>query len=225
MAKTKTVDMTQTDSTSPDISVEKKEKKVATGPRVRGKAYQAKRALVNRDRLYSLSEAVSLVKQTSFSKFDGSVELHMTIKKESLSVNVDLPHATGKTKKIEIADEETIKKLATGKVDFDVLLATADMMPKLVPFARILGPKGLMPNPKKGTLIRDPKQAANFSASTLTVKTEKKAPVIHTVAGKVSQEEKQIEENVNAIFEAVNRRQIIKAYIKPTMGPSVKVHI
>ncbi len=99
------------------------------------------------------------------------------------------------------------------------------MMPKLVPFARILGPREMMPNPKNGTLIRDPKQAANFSASTLTVRTEKKAPVIHTVAGKVSQTEAQLEENVNAILEAVNRRQILKAYIKPTMGPSVRIQL
>jgi len=128
-----------------------------------------------------------------------------------------------KAKRIEVADAKTLDKLKSGKVDFDVLLATADMMPKLVPFARLLGPKGLMPNPKNGTLIKSAKDAEKFSGNTMTIKTEKSAPLIHTTIGKVSQDEKELEENVNAIFDAVGRKQIERAFISSTMSPSIKI--
>lgn len=192
-------------------------------PKVRGKKYQQMRAMVDLNKHYPLSDAVSLVKQTSFSKFDGSVELHLVVKKENLNVQVNLPHSTGKTKTIEVADENTLKKLKEGKIDFDVLLATADMMPKLVTFAKLLGPRGMMPNPKNGTLIRDKAAASKFSASTVTIKTERKAPLIHTTAGKVSQPESELIENIESIIKALGPRQVIKAYIKASMGPSVKL--
>ena len=98
-------------------------------------------------------------------------------------------------------------------------------MPKLVPFARILGPKGLMPNPKNGTMIKDKKEAEKFSADTLNLKTEKRAPLMHTSIGKVSQKQKELEENCEAILEAVGKRQILRAYLTSTMGPSVKLRI
>jgi large subunit ribosomal protein L1 len=115
--------------------------------------------------------------------------------------------------------------LEAGKVEFDVLLATPDMMPKLVKFARLLGPKGLMPNPKNGTVIKSAKDADKFSASTLNIKTEKKAPLIHTTVGKVSMDEKQLAENAQAIISAIGSRKIRKAYLSATMTPSVKVAI
>jgi large subunit ribosomal protein L1 len=191
----------------------------------RSKKYIEVKSKVDRDKLYKTEEAVKLAKETSYSKFDGSVELHMVIKRDSLSVNVNLPFSSGKAKKIEIADEATIKKLEAGKADFDVLLATADMMPKLVPFAKLLGPKGLMPNPKNGTLIKNAKDAEKFSGNTLTVKTEKKAPLIHTVVGKVSMPDEELSKNTDTVMDAVNRRVIEKAYLKSTMGPSIKLAI
>ena len=196
-----------------------------TEPKVRGKKYQDARAKIDKTKTYPLADAVKLVKDASFAKFDATVELHATVKKEGLSVNVDLPHATGMKKKIEVADESTLKKLKDGKVDFDVLLATADMMPKLVPFAKILGPKGLMPNPKNGTLIKDAKDADKFSASTMTIKTERKAPLVHTVVGKVSQEDKELVENIKTVIAAVGERQIVKAYLTATMSPSVRLSL
>ena len=106
------------------------------------------------------------------------------------------------------------------------LVATAAMMPKIVPFARLLGPKGLMPNPKNGTLVPDEKKAKSFSTGTIALKTEKEAPLVHTVIGKVSQDGKELSENLEAIFKAFGGvKQIDKAYIKPTMGPSVKIKI
>lgn len=190
-----------------------------------GKKYKEVVTFVDKTRLYSLPQAIELVKKTSISKFDGTVELNLLVKKEGINANVSLPHQSGKAKRIEFATEKTVEALQKGKIEFDVLLATSDMMPKLVPFARMLGPKGLMPNPKNGTLVKDRAQAEKFSGNTLNIKTEKKAPVIHTVAGKVSLTEKQLEENVEAILKAINKRQIVKAFIKATIGPSIKLLI
>ena len=194
-------------------------------PKVRSKKYNENKAKVDRNKSYPVKEAIKLVKETSYSKFDGSVELHIVIKKLGLSASVTLPHSAGKEKKVEIASDETIKKLESGKIDFDILVATPDMMPKLVPFARILGPKGLMPNPKNGTLVPDIKKAKSVGGNTITIKTEKEAPLIHTVIGKVSQKEEELEENLAAIIKAISEKQVEKAYLKATMGPSIKLQI
>lgn len=204
----------------------KEEEKKVKAPKVRSKKYQEAKTKITAGQLYPIDEAIKLVKETSYSKFNGAVELHLVVKKAGLSAKVTLPHSAGKEKKVEVASDETIKKLESGKIDFDILLATPEMMPKLVPFARILGSKGLMPNPKNGTLISDIKKAKSFSAATLNLKTEKEAPLMHTVVGKVSQDEKQLKENTEAILNALGgSKQILKAYLKATMGPSVKIAI
>jgi large subunit ribosomal protein L1 len=194
-------------------------------PKVRGKKYQNAKAKIDRNKLYPTLDAIKLIKETSYSSFDGTVELHLLVKRIGLTSNVKLPHPFGKTKKIEVASDETIEKLKAGKIDFDVLLATPEMMPKLVPYARLLGPKGLMPNPKNKTLITNPsvKSEALKSAESMFLKTEKDSPVVHTVAGKVSFDNKDLQENVEAILSAIGVKQIEKVYIKSSMSPSVKV--
>ncbi len=191
----------------------------------RGKKYISAKQKIDKSKEYEINEAIKLVKETSYSSFDGTMEAHFVVKKQGLSVSVTLPHSTGKTKKIEIANEETIKKLEKGIIDFDVLLATPDMMPKLLPFARLLGPKGLLPNPKAGTLIKDKEEAKNFSIDKINIKTEKEAPLIHTIFGKVSMDDTKLEENLKSLIEAVGARQITKLFIKSTMSPSVRVKI
>ncbi len=210
--------------------VEKEEKgettkKIERKAKIRGKKYIEAQTKVDKTKLYPLTEAIRLVKETSYSSFDGTVELHVVVKKAGISASATLPHSTGKEKKVEVAKESTIKKLKKGKVDFDILLATSDMMPKLVPFAKILGPRGLMPNPKAETLIKDAKEAKKFSANKINLKTEKKAPLIHTPVGKVSSKQKDLSENVEAVLKGIGKRQIVKAYLAPTMGPSVKIQI
>lgn len=193
--------------------------------KVRSKKYLESKTRVDKTKFYSLNEAIKLTKDSSYSRFDGSVELHLVVKKTGLSFNVTLPYSSGKQKKIEVADDTTVKKLADNKIDFDILLATVDMMPKLIPFAKILGPKGLMPNPKNGTLIKNKSEAKNFSADVLTLKTEKDASIIHTVVGKVSQKDEQLVQNTQAILDGVGKGQLLKAFIKATMGPSIKIAI
>jgi len=202
---------------------EKESKKVERKPKTRGKKYQDARAKIDKSKSYPLTEAIKLVKETSYSSFNGSVELHIVAKKQKTSANVTLPHSTGKEKKIEVAKETTIKKLEKGKIDFDVLLATPDMMPKLVPFAKLLGPKGLMPNPKNGTIIKSIGEAKKFSVNKINLKTEKKAPLIHTSVGKVNFKQEELEENIEAVLNGIGKRQIVKAYLASSMSPSVKI--
>ncbi|MBU6389531.1 hypothetical protein KGQ71_03375, partial [Patescibacteria group bacterium] len=123
--------------------------------RLRGKKYRAKVALVDKNKAYAIEEAVTLVQQLSFSTFDGAVEAHFKVKADTARGTVTLPHGTGKTRKVAVADDETIEAIANGKLDFDVLLATPAQMPKLAKYAKLLGPKGLMPSPKAGTVTDD----------------------------------------------------------------------
>lgn len=207
-------------------SQEEAETKKIKAPKVRSKKYQEAKAKVKVGQTYKLPDAVALVKETSYSKFDGSVELHLVVKKVGTSTNVTLPHSGGKAKKIQVANDETIEKLSKGKIDFDVLLATAEMMPKLVPYARILGPKGLMPNPKNGTLIKSESDAKKFSGNTISLKTEKEAPLMHTVVGKVSQVDVELVDNVQVVLNALGGdKQVVKAYLKASMGPSIKLQV
>jgi len=222
MGKTKTQFVGEEKKKTTEVSsLSKKEKKA----KVRGKKYVEAKKKIDRAKLYAAKDALKLAKETSVSSFDGSIELHLVLRKEGTSVSLELPHSTGKSKKVEVADADTLKKLEGGKVDFDILLATADMMPKLVPFARVLGPKGLMPNPKNGTIIKSAKDAEKFNADKVSLKTEKGAPLIHTTVGKVNMKEEALLENLEAILTAVNKRQIVKAYLAASMGPSVKLQV
>lgn len=199
--------------------------KKARKAHVRGQKYKTSRAKVDKARLYSIEDAVKLVRETDIAKFVSTVEMHMSVKKEGLSVSLTLPHSAGSTKKVVVADDQVVLQLEAGKVEFDVLLATAEMMPKLVKFAKILGPRGMMPNPKNGTLLKDIKDASKFSLDKMLIKTEKKAPVIHTTIGKLSMSDADLIENAQAVIKAVGDRQILKCYITSSMSPSVKVAI
>ncbi len=194
-------------------------------PKKRSKNYTGVTTKIDKNKTYNVSDAIKIVKETSYSKFDGTMEVHLVVKKQGLTASTELPFSAGKSKRIEVASDKTIENLKKGTIDFDVLLATADMMPKLVPFARLLGPKGLMPNPKLGTLVKNAKAAEKFSANKLNIKTEKDAPLIHLAFGKVSQDEKELLVNLDAIMNAVNRKLIDRAFIKATMSPSVKIEV
>lgn len=200
-------------------------KKITTS-HIRSKPYLAAKSKVNPNQTYPVSDALKLLREVSLTKFDPSVELHINLKVAPKSqVSVDLPHSTGKSKKIAIVSDKVIAQIESGKIDFDILLATPDDMPKLLKFAKLLGPKGLMPNPKTGTLVADPTaSAAKLASSTiLTLKSEKSAPVIHTTVGKLSSSDKDLSDNISAILSSL--AQIRKVVLKSTMSPAIKLEI
>ena len=211
-----------------DVKKSKKQKKA----RVRSKRYVAAASLVDKTKTYPVADAVSLVKKTSLTKFDGSVELHINLnpasmgEKKDLRGSVSLPHGTGKQVRVLIADDKIIADVAEGKINFDILVAAPSMMPKLAKVARILGPKGLMPNPKTGTVTEDTaKRAKELSTGKVNFKTEPDQPIIHLIVGKVSFDDKKLAENISAILEAVGRNKIAKATLSATMGPGVKIAV
>lgn len=187
-----------------------------------GKKYAAARSLVDPKKVYPLSEAIDLVKKTSFSKFDGSVEVHINVAEKNLRGNVALPHGTGKTLRVKIADDALI---ANPIINFDVLVASPDMMPKLAKIAKILGPKGLMPNPKTNTISENPSQLVKILSSSVQWKTQPDFPIVHTAIGKVSFENKKLEENLSALLKSIGKDKILSIFLKPTMGPSIRVQI
>jgi len=207
-------------------------KKKSAGPKVRGKKYQEVVKLVDKKKLYPITDAVSLVKQTSITKFDGTVELHIALNPATIGDKTDyrgsvtLPHGTGKQVRVLVADDAIIAEVTAGKINFDVLVAHPSMMPKLAKVARILGPKGLMPNPKTGTVTTDvDKRVKELSHGQVNFKTEPENPLIHMSIGKVSFEDKQIKENVEAVMASIGRGKIARITLSSTMGPGIKVQL
>lgn len=214
------------------------------------------KALVDPKKVYSIDEAVALVKKTGTVKFDATVEVHANLgidpakSDQTIRATVALPHGTGKTKTIAafvgsndekaakeagadfVYNEEDIKKIKdTGKIDFEIAVATMEMMPKLAVAAKVLGPKGLMPNPKTETVGTDVKKMiTELKKGKATFKNDDTKNV-HQAIGKVSMTEAQIKENLQAFLEALRRvkpASVKGTYIKSlflttSMGPSIKL--
>lgn len=211
---------------TPESEKSPEAKKTAKKTRRRSKSYQAAKSAVPVDHFFSLSEGIELLRKVSLSKFDPTVELHLVLKRiPDSKLSVALPHAFGKAKIIAIADDATISKIEAGHIDFDVLVASPAQMGKLVKFAKVLGPRGLMPNPKSGTVNADPDSAAKkLSADTSVVlKPDKGSPVIHTVVGKLSFKDKQLSDNITALLSVVSPIGIKKIVLKSTMSPAIKL--
>ena len=205
-------------------------KSKSKGPKVRGKKYQEAVKLIDKAKLYPLADAVKLVKQTSITKFDATVELHIALNPATLGDKTDyrgsvtLPHGTGKQVRVLVADDAIIAEITAGKINFDILVAHPTMMPKLAKVARILGPKGLMPNPKTGTVTTDvEKRVKELSHGQVNFKTEPDNPLIHMSIGKVSFEDKQLKDNIEAVIAAIGRGKFARITLSSTMGPGIKV--
>ena len=222
----------------------------------RSKRYNELKKLVDSKKLYSPSEAMELVKKTATTKFDASVEVHMNLgidpKKGEQQVRSTLvmPNSIGKSKKVAafvpadkekdatdagaelVGGEELIEQIAkSGKVDFDVAVATPDMMPKMAKVAKILGPKGIMPNPKTETVGTNVKKMVEeLKKGKVTIKNDATAN-IHQSIGKASLDDAKLLENFTAVIEAIRKVKPASAkgtYIKSltltsTMGPAIMV--
>lgn len=192
----------------------------------RGKKYKEAKALVDKTKLYSLKDAVALLKKMKLSKFDESIELHLNVDETGLKGEIKLPNSIGRTVKVTVVDDTVLADIEKGKIDFDVLVTHPSYMPKLAKFAKVLGPKGLMPNPKSGTISITPEEVVKkFSKGVLRWKTEAKFPLIHQIIGKISLETKPLVENAEKFILAVGKPHIKKAFIKSTMSPSVKLDL
>lgn len=202
--------------------------------RERSENYKKAVAMVEKSKQYPVTEAVALLEKTHLAKFDETVELHINTASTGISGHITLPHGTGKTTKVAIlapskdaqAADELLKQIEAGKINFDVLVATPDAMPRLAKVAKVLGPKGLMPNPKNGTITPNPESVAkSYAGGQMHYKTEAKAPVMHVAIGKLSFGEEKLAQNIEAFLQAVRLENIKKAVIKSTMSPSIRLQL
>lgn len=233
------------------------EPKLKKSERKHSKKYREVATLIEIDKEYEHDEALELVKKTSVTKFDSSVEIHIRlgidVKKTDQQIRgvVILPNGTGKSKNVcvvcdaklekeakeagadTVGGADVIQKIEKGWLDFDVLVSSPDMMGVLGKAAKILGPKGLMPNPKTETVTQEVGKAIkNIKKGQVEFKNDQ-AGVIHTLIGKVSFEPDKLAENLEALMDAIKKARpdaskgvFLKSMsISSTMGPGIKVKI
>ncbi|MBM3708689.1 MAG: 50S ribosomal protein L1 [Actinobacteria bacterium] len=224
----------------------------------KGKRLKKARALVDPTREYSVDEAVTLVKQTSTVKFDAAVEMHLRLGTDTkkaehiVRASVVLPFSTGKKRRIAvfcspereqeaktagadlIGGAELVKKIQqTGKVDFDVAITTPDFMKAMATVARILGPKGLMPNPKSETITTNLSKAiTELQKGKLTFRSDAQG-IVHAAVGRVSMGDEELKANIGSFLDAVKKakpQELKGTYLKSvtlasSMGPGIRVKI
>lgn len=199
--------------------------KKAAKPR-RGKKYLTALEKLDRTKIYSLKEALELLPTLQVGKFDETVELHINTIERGISGSITLPHGTGKVTRVKIADDAALIEIEKGIIDFDILVAEPTFMPKLARVAKILGPRGLMPNPKNGTVTPKPEDVAKkFAGGQLNYKTEAKAPIIHVVVGKVSFGSEKLGDNIKAFITSIKKANIANITLKSTMSPAIKLQV
>ncbi|SDU08294.1 50S ribosomal protein L1 [Jiangella alkaliphila] len=219
----------------------------------RSKSYRAAAEKIDRDHLYHPAEAVKLARETSSTKYDATVEVALRLgvdpRKADQMVRgtVNLPHGTGKTARVLVfavgpkaeeakaagadivGSDELVEEVQKGRLDFDAVVATPDLMGKVGRLGRVLGPRGLMPNPKTGTVTMDVEKAVSeIKGGKIEFRVDRHAN-LHFIIGKTSFSEQALAENYAAALDEVNRlkpsaskgRYIRKATLTTTMGPSI----
>ncbi len=230
MGTKKNVDMTMTEVSIKKVEAtdkkEKKSKKTKTKiKKTRSANYLKARAMVNKNKKYDPFSAIELIKKTSYSNFEGTISAHIQVKEVGHKVEIAFPHSTGKTRKVAIVDDKVLKEIESGNYDYDILLSSPEYMPKIAKYARDLGPKGLMPNPKNGTLTANPElKKKELEAGKFLLKTEKKAPLMHVVIGKTSMDTKELLKNLQYLIKQL-KNKIKKMSIAASMSPGVKIDI
>ena len=193
---------------------------------VRSAKYRQALTRIDRTKIYPLDEAIKLLKQVSLAKFDASVETHLNLTSSNLKIKVAFPHSTGRKLRVAIADDKLLEQIQAGHIDFDLLLATPAMMPQVAKVAKILGPKGLMPSPKAGTVTADPaKKQAELAGGSRLISGEPKNPLMHVVVGKLSMSDQDLTSNISALVSAVTPKYITKLTLASTMSPGIKVSL
>ena len=222
-----------------------------------GKRIKEAREGIDRNKTYGLGEALSLVKGRSKVKFDETVEVAINLGVDPRHADqmvrgvCVLPNGTGKTVRVAVfargdkaeeakaagADivgaEELVQEIQGGKIDFDTVIATPDMMPLVGRLGKVLGPRGLMPNPKVGTVTPDVKSAVNDAKGGAVQFRVEKAGIIHAGVGKVSFSEDALKQNIQAFVDAVQKAKptgskgqyLRRIAISSTMGPGIKVEL
>ncbi|QQG44269.1 MAG: hypothetical protein HYW86_05450 [Candidatus Roizmanbacteria bacterium] len=225
---TKVVVSQEKEETKPtEVKVKKTGKRQAkTQVRQRGKKYSTAKKAIDTKKTYSIPEAISNLKKIKYAKFDESVEVHLNVDKTGLRGEAELPFSIGKSVRVAVVSDDLLSELEKGNMNFDVLVTHPSFMPKLAKFAKVLGPKGLMPNPKAGTISPNPEELVKkFSKGVTRWKTEPKFPLIHQMIGKISSEEKELDKNISAFLKSVGRNHILGAFVKTTMSPSLRLNI
>ncbi len=224
------------------IRTEKKEnKKVskyaakqASNKRQRSEKYETAAKLIDKSKFYDVKQALTLVEKAHLASFDETVELHINTTAPNLSGQVILPHGTGKNIRVAILQPNKdaagadllLKEIEAGKINFDILVATPDAMSRLAKVARILGPRGLMPNPKNGTVSTNPEAVAKqYAGGQMYYKTEPKMAVMHVAVGKLSFGQEKLSENIKAMLKAIKMENIKKVVVKSTMSPAVRLQL
>lgn len=193
-----------------------------------GKAIKAAKAKLDPQKKYPLDEAVKLVKSTNITKFVATITLHLNLITKDAPTRVELtfPHVAGAAKRVAIVSDQLLKDIDKGKLEFDILVTAPSFMPKLAKYAKILGPKGLMPSPKAGTVTSDPEaKAKEFAGGKTVVKAEAKFPLMHTTVGKLDQPDEEIIANIQALLDAVKLKNVTKATLASTMSPGIKLQL
>jgi large subunit ribosomal protein L1 len=221
----------------------------------RGKNYQAAYKKIEQKKAYSLEDALKLAVETNPAKFDATVEVHVRLgvdprqADQNIRTTVVLPNGNGKTVKVAVfapldeakkakaagadiaEDEEFLKQLDKGEINFDVLISTPAYMPKLGKYARVLGPKGLMPNPKAGTVTTDIEKAVKEAKAGKVEYRVDKQSIVHIGLGKTNFDQKALLENATVFFDSLKAQKpasikgsfVKSVFITTTMGPSIMV--
>lgn len=220
----------------------KKSKTAKKETKQRSKKYQTAHTQIDANQKYNLTEAVKLAKEGSYSKFPGTLEVHINTSAKNLRGLAALPFAAGKKIRIlafgkgaeeagadVVGSDEIIAQIEKGnmnKVGFDIVVTSPEWMPKLARAAKILGPRGLMPNPKNGTITENlSKAVADLQQGKVEYKTQANSQVIHLGVGKTTQPDEEIIANIKALHMAIGKSRVKKMTISPTMGPGVRVDL